>query len=126
MREIVFDSNILIDLLNDSDEAQACLEENPGGVISAVTWIEVMAVLAMTGQRASAASLLSLFEVIQTDADICAEAAKIRQLNRKIKLPDAIILATARTRGAVLMTRNVKDFDPADPGINIPYRLPSA
>jgi hypothetical protein len=38
-------------------------------------------------------------------------------------MPDAIILATAKCHGLTLATRNTKDFDPADPGIVVPYRL---
>lgn len=36
---------------------------------------------------------------------------KIRR-NHKIKLPDAIIAATAITKGMTLITRNAKDFTP--------------
>jgi predicted nucleic acid-binding protein len=36
---------------------------------------------------------------------------------------DAIILASALTRGRVLITRNTKDFPAEMPGIRIPYTL---
>lgn len=36
---------------------------------------------------------------------------------------DAIILATALTRGRVLVTRNIKDFPAEMPGIRVPYTL---
>jgi predicted nucleic acid-binding protein len=53
---------------------------------------------------------------------VAEEAVRIRR-QRRLKLPDAIILATARVHGLVLVTRNTKDFDPADPAIRIPYAL---
>jgi predicted nucleic acid-binding protein len=36
---------------------------------------------------------------------------------------DAIILATAQSRGRVLITRNTKDFPAEMPGIRVPYTL---
>jgi hypothetical protein len=42
---------------------------------------------------------------------------------RRLKLPDAIILATAETADRLLITRNTRDFPANDPGIRIPYRL---
>jgi len=40
-----------------------------------------------------------------------------------LRSPDAIILASAQIRGRVLVTRNIKDFPAAMPGIRIPYTL---
>jgi predicted nucleic acid-binding protein len=51
---------------------------------------------------------------------VATEAVAIRKQAR-IKLPDAIIWATARLEDRVLVTRNKKDFSPSDPGVRIPY-----
>jgi predicted nucleic acid-binding protein len=40
-----------------------------------------------------------------------------------MKLPDAIIWASALARHMLLVTRNVKDFPANDPGVRMPYRL---
>jgi predicted nucleic acid-binding protein len=40
-----------------------------------------------------------------------------------MKLPDAVILATARTHGLPLLTRNTRDFPAGDPTILVPYTL---
>jgi predicted nucleic acid-binding protein len=45
------------------------------------------------------------------------------RLKRKLRLPDAIILASARVNGWMLLTRNTRDFDPRWPEIREPYRL---
>jgi predicted nucleic acid-binding protein len=50
-------------------------------------------------------------------------AAALRRERPRLKLPDAIILATAQTRGRVLVTRNTKDFPAEMPGIRVPYVL---
>lgn len=41
----------------------------------------------------------------------------------RIRLPDAIIWATADVGGLLLVTRNTRDFDASNPGICIPYTL---
>ena len=40
-----------------------------------------------------------------------------------MKLLDAYILATAQVNGAILVTRNTKDFPVNMPGIRVPYTL---
>ena len=67
---------------------------------------------------------LSQFDLLPIDGTVAAEAVAIRR-TRRIKLPDAIILATARTAHRILITRNTKDF-PADVDVDVrmPYRIP--
>lgn len=50
-------------------------------------------------------------------------AQKAVQLRKslRLKLPDAIILATADEEGCILVTRNTKDFKVSDPRVRIPY-----
>lgn len=66
--------------------------------------------------------LLSRFEVLPLTTEVAEVAARIRR-ERRLKLPDAVILATARHHGLALVTRNTKDFLPGEPGIVIPYTL---
>ena len=64
---------------------------------------------------------LSMFALLPIDSEVATEAVKIRKA-RKIKLPDAIILATARTSHQILVTRNTKDFPSgSDDDIRSPY-----
>lgn len=67
-------------------------------------------------------SFLSGFEVIQLDEAVAVRAVELRRIHR-MKLPDAIIWASADIRGAILVTRNSKDFPPDNPGMRIPYQL---
>ena len=41
----------------------------------------------------------------------------------RVKLPDAIILATAQSAASILVTRNTRDFPVGPPGIRVPYKL---
>lgn len=51
--------------------------------------------------------------VFELEKDIKIKTAKIRKTH-KIKLPDAIIAATALTYNLILLTRNVSDFKNID------------
>lgn len=62
------------------------------------------------------------FEIVIPDFTIARIAADIRRSHR-LKLPDAIIWATAKSRQTLLVTRNSKDFPIGDPTIRIPYTL---
>jgi predicted nucleic acid-binding protein len=117
-----FDSNILIDALNGDERAQRELERVDESWISRVTWIEVMSRVdeATVGPTRS---LLSACKVDELDAEIAQRAALLRNERRSLKLPDAVILASAQVRGRILVTRNIKDFPINMPGIRVPYTL---
>lgn len=44
------------------------------------------------------------------DDDLLLTTIQIRKQNSKLKLPDAIIAATAITKNLILITRNTEDF----------------
>ena len=120
-----FDSNIIIDLLKGTPEARVELKravQRETIWISRVVWIEVMSKGEGEGLR-QAESLLSRFGVDELDAEIGGRAASLRRDRPRLKAMDAIILATAQTRGRVLITRNTKDFPANLPGIRIPYTI---
>jgi predicted nucleic acid-binding protein len=116
-----FDSNIVIDWLNDSQAATSELERYPRHRISRIVWTEVLAGEPLES-RDKILRLIAPFEVVELDARIAMAAADIRYRMR-IKLLDAYILATAQVNGAILITRNTKDFPATMPGIRVPYTL---
>lgn len=117
----LFDTNILIDHLNAVPEAREEIERFESRAISIITWMEVM-VGANTDLIEPTRVFLDGFEVIALDDEIASRAVGLRRAHR-IKLPDAVIWATAQTGGRLLVTRNTKDFPPDDPGIREPYAL---
>lgn len=126
MSGFAFDSNILIDTLKGFPQARAELERavmRGGRVwISRVVWIEVMSKGEGEGLK-RVEKLLSGFGVDEVDEEIASRAAALRRERPRLKAMDAIILASALTRGRVLVTRNTKDFPAAMPGIRVPYVL---
>ncbi|MEB3322131.1 MAG: PIN domain-containing protein [Synechococcaceae cyanobacterium] len=92
-----------------------------GSAISVITWIEIL-VGCRAHERTAVRSWLEGFRRLDLDQAVAAEAVFCRR-QRGLKMPDAIILPTARCHGLVLATRNVRDFPP-ERGLMIrPYRL---
>lgn len=121
MADPFFDSNILIDWLNDVPQASRELARYNRNRISRVVWTEILAGESLE-TRDIIRELIAPFEVVEIDARIAAAAADIRYRS-KMKLIDAYILATAQVNGAILITRNTKDFPTQMPGIRVPYIL---
>lgn len=120
------DANIVIDALLDHQPAQhemrRIAESGARMWISRMAWIEVLS----KGNDAVIRDVLAFldrFGLDEIDEEISHRAAALRRERPRLKSPDAIILATAQTRGRVLVTRNTKDFPPAMPGVRVPYTL---
>lgn len=121
MVKALFDTCILIDYLNGVEAARAELERFADKAISLVTWMEVM-VGANAATEHVVRSFLGGFERVPIDEQVAALAVRLRQSHR-IKLPEAIVWASAQAGGRILVTRNTKDFAADEPGIRVPYEL---
>ncbi|MDQ2877481.1 MAG: type II toxin-antitoxin system VapC family toxin [Pseudomonadota bacterium] len=121
MSDPFFDTNILIDWLFDRREASRELGRYARHRISRIVWTEILAG-EPAGQRVRIQALLRPFEVVEIDQRTALTAADIRHRTR-MKLLDALILATAQVNGAILVTRNTRDFPATMPGVRIPYTL---
>lgn len=117
----LFDTNILIDFLNGIPQARREINRYPDRAISGITWMEVMAGATPELEQATAL-FLGTFTLIPLSATIAQQAVAIRRSTR-LKLPDAIILATAQTERRLLLTRNTRDFPPNPSQIKVPYHL---
>ena len=126
MSGFAFDTNIVIDALLGLPEAREEIERavrrGSRPWISRLVWIEVLS-KGTPDQVQSATRMLNGFGTDELDAEIAARAAALRRERPRLKVPDAIILATAMLRGRVLVTRNTKDFPAEMPGVRIPYQL---
>jgi len=116
----VFDTNVPIGHLGGVPQARDELHRFDERAISVITWTEVLVGTPRDGETAVRA-FLDAFAVVDLQREIAARAVAIRRHHR-IKLPDAIVWATAQAAGALLVTRNTKDFPADDPGIRVPYR----
>lgn len=117
-----FDTHILMDYLNGVGQAADELQCYSQRLISWITWMEVLVGCRDPEEERLVREFLETFDVIPVDREVAESAVILRRENR-IKLPDAIILATAECQQALFVTRNTKDFPPESPGIRIPYQL---
>jgi predicted nucleic acid-binding protein len=118
----LFDTNILIDHLNGVKRATQEIKRSPDAAISIITWIEVMTGAASRDEEALLRTFLANFQCLPVTSAVAERAAENRRV-RRIKLPDAIILATAETAKRVLVTRNVRDFPKGMGGVRVPYQV---
>ncbi len=116
----LFDTTILIDNLNGHAQALATRDRYTDHFISIVTWMEVL-VGATAATEGFVRTFLKSFVLLDLTPAIAERAILIRR-QKRLKLPDAIILASAEINGLTLVTRNTRDFV-ADAGIDIPYVL---
>lgn len=116
-----FDTNILVDWLRRRPQARAEIARYSAHRISRIVWTEILAGERLEN-RGAVQEALSHFETVELDQRIALAAADIRQ-RTQMKLLDAYVLATAQVNGAILITRNTKDFPAALPGIRVPYVL---
>lgn len=122
MVKALLDTNVLIDYLNGIDAAAEELSLYASKAISIITWMEVLAGTASEEEAVVRAWLLS-FEVLALDETVAERAVAIRKA-RRIRLPDAVIWATAQVHSRLLVSRNTKDFPETEPGVRMPYVLP--
>jgi hypothetical protein len=116
----LFDTNILIDYLKGVDAARLEIERHAESLISIVTWMEVLAGARNEEEEDVIEMFLRDFRLVELTRPVARAAVAIRR-SRNVRLPDAIIWATARAESALLVTRNSKDFPEDDPGVRLPY-----
>ena len=116
----LFDTCILIDYLNGIQSAKDEIELFKDKAISTITWMEVMVGSDKNPHVPIEQWLSQTFTILGLDSPISIKAVEIRK-SSKIKLPDAIIQATALVSERLLITRNTKDFSESDPTVRIPY-----
>jgi predicted nucleic acid-binding protein len=109
------DTNIIIDALDGkmpSDVMQKVNLTLPS--VSTITYIEALGWYQITAaQIQNIQSFMKRAIIIPIDEPVVETAIRIRQ-QRRIRLGDAIIAATAIVNNMVLVTRNVDDFKSID------------
>jgi predicted nucleic acid-binding protein len=119
----LLDSNVLIDALAGLPHAVRVLHEarrrpEVQVIYSAMTRIEVLGFPNLSEQEEAAIrGLLSEFEEVAVTNAVIERTIEIRKSVR-IKIPDALIAASAETAQAVVVTRNVSGFQRV-PGLTV-------
>ena len=116
-----FDTSIIVDWLKRRPQARAEIARYARHQISRIVWTEIMAAEALEARQVLQEALAH-FEVVELDQRIATAAADVCY-RTEMSLPHAYVLATAQVNGAILITRNTKDFPAEMPGIRVPYTL---
>jgi predicted nucleic acid-binding protein len=118
----VFDTNILIDFTLGVPGAAIELRESTPKLISIVSWMEVLVGAQDANDELRLHQFLERFTLIRLSDSLAERTVRVRR-EYGLKLPDAIIYATALEHNLTLITRNTKDFSDTMPYVRIPYRL---
>lgn len=123
MAIVLFDSNILIDHVLGIKEASAELAAYEDAAISTIGWMETACMLTPEQVLGFDRDLENAGIVtLQTTASIMRKSAIIRG-QRRGKLPDCIIWATAEMDGRLIVTRDPNGFGgTGNPMVRVPYK----
>ena len=116
------DSDVLLDYFDGIGAAAEELARYDRLLVSRISWIEVLIGARTPELREIREKFLQHFQLLELDAAVARRAILLRQEHR-LRLPDAIIWASALVHRALLVTRNTKDFPRGHPGVRAPYTL---
>jgi predicted nucleic acid-binding protein len=117
----LLDSDILLDFLDGHAAAAREIARYHECCISIISWMEVLAGARTEADEDIRRGFLAHFRVVPLTAEVAEEAVNLRRGHR-LKLPDAIIWASAITEKCLLVSRNMKHFPANQAGVRFPYR----
>lgn len=116
----VLDSNVIILASKDRIDVVKLLSEYEEIYVSIITYVEVYAFdFQNLPEKDAIDEIFANLEIIEINQEIADWAIVYRKnKSKKIKLPDAVILATARYASADLLTDDWKDFQNIDSSVD--------
>lgn len=119
VKSLVIDTNILIYLSKGIIDFDTISRNYDNLYISAISYMEAMGYeFKNKDEQELLQEFLKSIKIVETDLEISDIVISYRSKS-KIKLPDAIILATAKKLKSDLITADVSDFKKIDPNIKI-------
>jgi len=116
----LLDSNIII-YLSKREVPLSFLDQFDSHYISVITYMEVLGYQFRDSKDEEfIRNILEVFSILFINQKIADMAIEIRKKQR-IKLPDAIIAATAKVLDLCLVTRNIDDFKKVEIQIANPF-----
>ena len=117
----ILDSNAIIFASKEEIDVEKMLSKYDEFYVSIITYIEVYAHdFQNSDEKDAIDEIFANLEIIETNKEIADQAIIYRKnKTKKIKLPDAVILATAKYINADLLTDNYDDFQNIDSTVNV-------
>lgn len=117
----IFDSNLLIFLSKDLIDRKKLYSKYDEFCVSMITYMEVYAFdFPNQTEKDSLDKTFASLEIIEVNQEIADQAIiYLKNKTKKIKLPDAIILASAKYANAELLTNDWDDFQSIDPAVTV-------
>jgi len=117
----LIDSDVLLDFLDGFAPAGEELARYRQRCVSIISWMELMVGAKTPAEEETRREFLTHFLVLPLTSEVAEETMVLRRKHR-LKLPDAVILATAITENCLLVSRNRKHFPANQPNVRFPYR----
>lgn len=109
-RKLLLDSNIVIYIAKKALSPEVFIKADDALYLSDVSFMETLGyAFSDENEKEAIETLLSVLFRLPIDEEVVQKVISIRQ-TRRIKLPDAIIAATALIHDCMLITRNISDF----------------
>lgn len=111
---MLVDSNVIIDYVSnripEKSAKQLDIYFNSNFSVSIISKIEVLGFNTLDYELEQLESFIQLSSIVYIDEAVADKTIEIRRMKR-IKLPDAIIAATALVQNCILLSHNTTDFN---------------
>jgi predicted nucleic acid-binding protein len=111
---MLVDSNVIIDYVSnripEKSAKQLDIYFNSNFSVSIISKIEVLGFNTQEYELEQLKSFIQLSSIVYIDEAVAGKTIEIRRMKR-IKLPDAIIAATALVQNCILLSHNSTDFN---------------
>ncbi len=118
----ILDTDVLIDFLQGMPEAREELARYRQPHYSMISFIELHCGARDPGETVAVNTLLATLSRVELNEQVARRAVELRR-DLRLKLPDAVVLASADVEGCILVTRNRRDFPKDDPRVRFPYSI---
>lgn len=120
----LLDTNIIIDFLSNYKRAIEEVTRYTKLHASIITYAEVLTGTSNIDEKSKAKEFFEYLTIEEITKEIADVAIEIRAKN-KVKLPDALIIATSAVKNMLLITRDEAPAFRNHPYIRFPYKIDS-
>jgi predicted nucleic acid-binding protein len=115
----LLDSNVIIDISKGNLSTESIIKDYDYLYTSIISYVETLGYqFTDEEEKELVLEVLKQVEIVDLNKTIADIAIQYRQ-RRKIKLPDALVLATAKYLDADLLTSDVADFKNVDSSVRL-------